>query len=399
MMSRKEEPEIRFKGFTDPWKKQKLGDCFSERVENMPDGELISVTIKDGIKKATELGRRDNSNADKSKYKKVCIGDIAYNSMRMWQGASGYSPYEGIVSPAYTVLAPKTGINSKCLAYLFKLPETIHAFKINSQGITSDTWNLKYPALSRIDIFVPGDEQEQTKIAKYFENVDNLIDFHQQKYEKLRDFKKAMLCNMFPEMGTDTPRVRFKGYTKPWKHWTLGELYTERKESGNDDLPILSVSIHSGVSADELDSAELGKAVRRSEDKSLYKHTYTGDLVFNMMRAWQGAIGVVPKDGMVSPAYITAIPNDEVYPEFMDYCLRRDEVINQINNLSYGVTDFRKRLYWDSFVRVEIMLPSVEEQRKMTTILVQLDKLIELQSAKVEKLKNLKAACLEKMFV
>lgn len=399
MMSRKEEPEIRFKGFTDPWKKQKLGDCFSERVENMPDGELISVTIKDGIKKATELGRRDNSNADKSKYKKVCIGDIAYNSMRMWQGASGYSPYEGIVSPAYTVLAPKTGINSKCLAYLFKLPETIHAFKINSQGITSDTWNLKYPALSRIDIFVPGDEQEQTKIAKYFENVDNLIDFHQQKYEKLRDFKKAMLCNMFPAAEANAPKVRFKDYTKPWKRWALGELYTERKEAGNVDLPILSVSIHSGVSADELDSAELGKAVRRSEDKSLYKHTYKGDLVFNMMRAWQGAIGVVPKEGMVSPAYITAIPNDEVFPEFMDYCLRREEVINQINNLSYGVTDFRKRLYWDSFVRVQIMLPSVEEQKKIAETLVQLDKLIELQSAKVEKLKNLKAACLEKMFV
>ena len=83
----------------------------------------------------------------------------------------------------------------------------------------------------------------------------------------------------------------------------------------------------------------------------------------------------------------------------MDYCLCREEVINQINNLSYGVTDFRKRLYWDSFVRVQIMLPSVEEQKKIAETLVQLDKLIELQSAKVEKLKNLKAACLEKMFV
>ena len=230
-------------------------------------------------------------------------------------------------------------------------------------------------------------------------NLDRLITLYQRKCDKLCDFKKALLCNMFPAAEADAPKVRFKGYTKPWKHWTLGELYTERKEAGNDDLPILSVSIHSGVSADELDSAELGKAVRRSEDKSLYKHTYKGDLVFNMMRAWQGAIGVVPKEGMVSPAYITAIPNDEVFPEFMDYCLRREEVINQINNLSYGVTDFRKRLYWDSFVRVQIMLPSVEEQKKIAETLVQLDKLIELQSAKVEKLKNLKAACLEKMFV
>ena len=190
-------PEIRFAGFTDAWEQRKVGDCFTERVESMPDGELISVTINDGIKKFSELGRHDNSNDDKSKYKKVCVGDIAYNSMRMWQGASGYSPYEGIVSPAYTVLSPNSGINSKCLAYQFKLPEIIHTFQVNSQGITSDNWNLKYPALSQIEIFVSKDEQEQAKIAKFFENLDNLITLHQRKYEKLKQIKKSMLEKMF----------------------------------------------------------------------------------------------------------------------------------------------------------------------------------------------------------
>ena len=72
-----------FSDFTNTWEQRKLGDCFTERVESMPDGELISVTINDGIKKFSELGRHDNSNDDKSKYKKVCVGDIAYNSMRM----------------------------------------------------------------------------------------------------------------------------------------------------------------------------------------------------------------------------------------------------------------------------------------------------------------------------
>lgn len=158
-----------------------MGDCFTERVESMPDGELISVTINDGIKKFSELGRHDNSNDDKSKYKKVCIGDIAYNSMRMWQGASGYSPYEGIVSPAYTVLSPNSGINSKCLAYQFKLPDMIHTFQINSQGITSDNWNLKYPALSEIKIFVSKDEKEQEQIAEYFTDLDHLITLHQRQ--------------------------------------------------------------------------------------------------------------------------------------------------------------------------------------------------------------------------
>lgn len=190
-------PEIRFKGFTEAWEQRKLGDCFTERVESMPDGELISVTINDGIKKFSELGRHDNSNDDKSKYKKVCIGDIAYNSMRMWQGASGYSPYEGIVSPAYTVLSPNSGINSKCLAYQFKLPEMIHTFQINSQGITSDNWNLKYPALSEIEIFVSRNEKEQAKISEYFEGLDRLITLHQRELEKLQNIKKSMLEKMF----------------------------------------------------------------------------------------------------------------------------------------------------------------------------------------------------------
>lgn len=147
----------------------------------MPDGELISVTINDGIRKFSEIGRFHNSNRDKSKYKKVCVGDIAYNSMRMWQGASGYSPFEGIVSPAYTVLSPNSGVVSKCIAYHFKLPNIIHMFQTNSQGITSDNWNLKYPVLSSLDIHISKYEQEQFKISEYFTNLDRLITLHQRK--------------------------------------------------------------------------------------------------------------------------------------------------------------------------------------------------------------------------
>ena len=174
-------PEIRFEGFTDDWEQRKLGECFTERKDSMPEGELISVTIGEGIKKFSELGRHDNSNDDKSKYKKVCVGDIAYNSMRMWQGASGYSPYEGIVSPAYTVLSPITDVvDSKCISYLFKRSDMTHVFQMNSQGITSDNWNLKYPALSEIEIMVSPYLAEQHKIAAYLSRIDNLITLQQR---------------------------------------------------------------------------------------------------------------------------------------------------------------------------------------------------------------------------
>ena len=211
--------------FAVSWEQRKLGDCFTERVESMPDGELISVTINDGIKKFSELGRHDNSNDDKSKYKKVCVGDIAYNSMRMWQGASGYSSYEGIVSPAYTVLSPNSGINSKCLAYQFKLPEMIHTFQVNSQGITSDNWNLKYPVLSKIEIFVSKDEQEQAKIAEYFENLDNLITLHQRN--------SADFVSRF-----------FSDFTNTWEQRKLGEVLISLQ---NNTLSRADLSSEKGI--------------------------------------------------------------------------------------------------------------------------------------------------------
>ena len=194
------------------------------------------------------------------------------------------------------------------------------------------------------------------------------------------------------------PNIRIKGFDGDWEERSLGDIYTERNERGNDSLQILSVSIHDGVSDGELDEEGLGKVVRRSEDKSTYKHVYEGDLVFNMMRAWQGAIGVVKTEGMISPAYISAIPNASVYPPFMDYVLRRKEAIDQINNLSYGVTDFRKRLYWDSFVKVKCHRPSVEEQKRITDTLESLDRYTLLNQRQCDDLRELKKYMLQKMF-
>ena len=164
-----------------------------------------------------------------------------------------------------------------------------------------------------------------------------------------------------------------------WKRCTFGDIYTERKEPGSEELPLLMVSIHSGVSDGEVDEAELPKKVKRIEDKSQYKKAVSGDLVFNMMRAWQGAIGTVRTAGMVSPDYIVAEPNDKIYPLFMDYYTRTPQMINQIDRQSYGVTDFRKRLYWDSFTPIGCILPPIEEQRKIAAILTTQDKVIELK--------------------
>lgn len=190
-------PKIRFKGFDGEWKKVKLGEIFIERTENDINGEMLSVTMHDGIIKASENGRFDNSNSDKSNYKLVLENDIAYNSMRMWQGASGCSPYRGIVSPAYTVITPNEGIDSKFFAFYFKTNEIIKKFRLHSQGLTKDTWNLKFPAFSKIQILYPLNELEQQKIASYFTSLDRHISLQTQRLEKLKQIKAACLDKMF----------------------------------------------------------------------------------------------------------------------------------------------------------------------------------------------------------
>ena len=191
-----DKPEIRFLEFNDVWRQRKVGDVFSERLERSNEGELISVTINSGVIRTSELDRKDNSSDDKSNYKKVKVGDIAYNSMRMWQGASGYSSYEGILSPAYTVIIPKEGIDSKFFAYNFKRYEMIQMFKRNSQGLTSDTWNLKFPTLKSVKVMVPSTE-EQKQISTFFENFDNTITLQQCELDLLKVMKKTLLQKMF----------------------------------------------------------------------------------------------------------------------------------------------------------------------------------------------------------
>lgn len=189
-------PEVRFKGFTGEWMESRIGDCFSERKERSGIGEMLSVTINSGVRKARELDRTVHI-GDTSNYKVVRQGDIAYNSMRMWQGASGYSQYDGIVSPAYTVIIPKERIDSRFFACLFKTQHMIHVFELNSQGLTSDTWNLKYGQLRSIPVKYPVDLKEQIYIAEYFSRLDTLISAQEQKSAKLRSLKKSFLEKMF----------------------------------------------------------------------------------------------------------------------------------------------------------------------------------------------------------
>lgn len=168
----------------------------SERANG--DEELLAVTINSGVQQRTNLDLKDNSSEDKSNYKRVQKGDIAYNTMRMWQGASGASMYDGIVSPAYTVITPRSParVNILFWAYYFKYVPLVQTFQKYSQGLTSDTWNLKFPHFAEITVINPP-LKEQNKIANMLQAIDQRISSEERRLDSLRQMKSSLYSQLF----------------------------------------------------------------------------------------------------------------------------------------------------------------------------------------------------------
>jgi type I restriction enzyme S subunit len=194
---------VRFPEFAgEVWREVRLRDIMKERKQRgYDDLPLLSVTADEGIVYRDELDRRDTSSSNKSNYLRVCEGDIAYNTMRMWQGRFGVSDYEGIVSPAYTVVTAKPQIDIEFIGYLFELPAVIHLFRRYSQGMVSDTWNLKYSDFAQIKVSIP-DLPEQRRIAEVLETCDREIELLQRKRELVGEQKKGLMQRLL------TGRVR-----------------------------------------------------------------------------------------------------------------------------------------------------------------------------------------------
>lgn len=194
-------PEFRFPEYihTKKWEEKKLGDCFTERVErNFINLPLLSLTESEGVILQEESNRKNNSNVDKSKYLHVCVGDIVYNTMRMWQGRCAFVTFEGIVSPAYTICRPNENMCSLFFNYYFKTSQAIELFHRNSQGLVNDTLNLKYEYFSKIKVPVPL-PAEQQRIAKCLKSIDELIKQYINKIVLLEQQKKGLMQQLFPQ--------------------------------------------------------------------------------------------------------------------------------------------------------------------------------------------------------
>ena len=190
------------------------------------------------------------------------------------------------------------------------------------------------------------------------------------------------------------PKLRFPEFQEPWKPGHAGDAFKNSRAKGAAGLPIYSVTMDRGLV--RRDSMDRHMAADAADGQNL--RAQRGDVVYNMMRMWQGALGVAPEDCLVSPAYVVLAPKKDAVPLFFQYMFKRPEMLLLLTAHSRGLTKDRLRLYFDDFARMEFRCPNGKEQQRIASCLSSLDALITAETQKLEALKTHKKGLMQQLF-
>lgn len=275
---------------------------------------------------------------------------------------------------------------------LYQLIAASGRIPVNETGIGAG--KIETDVLAGLPICLPS-PTEQQKIADCLSSLDELITAETQKLDALKTHKKCLMQQLFPREGETVPRLRFPEFrsTGAWSKVVAGQLFSNRIERGRSDLPIYSVTMTDGLVL----RASLDRKVDDIADASANKAARAGDLAYNMMRMWQGALGIAPEDCMVSPAYIVLEPQG-VNPYFFYYLLKQPQSLRVLTAHSRGLTEDRLRLYYDDFAKVTLQCPSLPEQDRISDCLISADKVITTQNQKIDALKTHKKGLMQQLF-
>ena len=360
------------------WYIRPLYACLDEiNQKNSPivTMNILSLTNTDGVIPYSERGNQGNKSKENLEdYKVVYPNTIVANSMNILIGSVGLSKYEGCVSPVYYVYSAKSQIDIRYMNYLFQTEPFQKRLRQFANGILEIRLRVSSHDILHQKVAVP-DYDEQQVIADYLDEtcsqINEIIEEVKASIDEYKELKQAVIFEAVTK-GLDK-NVEMKESTienlesipSNWEIRRIATLYEESKETGREDLPILMVSINTGISEGEVGDDDRIRKVVRSEDKSVYKVVHRNDLAYNMMRAWQGGFGAAQVEGLVSPAYVVARPKCELDSRYVEALLRTPIFTEKIRGLSYGVADFRLRLYWTYFKNLRICFPPLEEQRQI----------------------------------
>ena len=396
----KKSPHIRFKGFTGDWEQRKLGEWGSFYYgHSCPKWSVTDEATTPCIRYGelyTKFGTKidkvfsyTNMPSNKLRYSKgteVLIPRVGENPMD-YNRCTWLSIPDVAIGEMISVF--NTEQNPFFTATMFNATlQKEFASRVEGGSVT----NLYYEKLKNIDVLYPS-LKEQEKMAVYFENMDNLINFHQRKLELLKVTKKSMVQKMFPKDGESVPEIRFAGFTDAWEQRKLGELLKEFsvKSKIEDEHTVLS-STNSGMEV---------RDGRVSGTSNLgYKIIEDGDLVLSPQNLWLGNININNIGiGLVSPSYKT-FKFEKVNIDFIGPQLRTARMLEEYKNAStQGASVVRRNLELDSFYQIPVRVPSNEEQEKVGEFFTNLDQLITLHKRELDLLKDLKKSMLQQMFI
>jgi type I restriction enzyme S subunit len=190
------------------------------------------------------------------------------------------------------------------------------------------------------------------------------------------------------------PQLRFPEFDGVWKPAKAGDAFTHSKVKGETGLPIYSVTLDQGLVP--RDSLVRKMGADAADDQNL--RAKPGDLVYNMMRMWQGAVGVAHQDCMVSPAYVVISPKNSVSSDFFNYWFQNKRMLYLLWAFSHGLTSDRLRLYFNDFSRIPVGLPKPEEQSKIAEFLGSVDAKLTALEDEREALTQFKTGLMQQVF-
>lgn len=336
------------------------------------DYDLLSLTLRGVIKRDME-NPEGKFPAEFDTYQEVRPGDFVFCHFDVEETPRtvGLSQFHGMITGAYTVYELEGDADASFLYYFYLNADTDKKLRGLYRGLRNTipkdsfgAFKTPMPPLS-----------EQRAIAAFLDGksagIDEAVRIKEAQIKLLAE-RRQILIQQAVTRGLN-PDAPLKDSGIDWigqipAHWELRRnftLFRETKKSGNETLPVLSVSIHSGVSKEELSEEDNIRSIVKIEDRTSYKEVLRGDVAYNMMRAWQGGIGAVHTHGMVSPAYVVARPIVTLAADYFELLYRTPAFIAQMDAGSKGITDFRKRLYWDDFRNLFTIAPPLDEQKQI----------------------------------
>ena len=346
------------------------------------------MTMNGGVMPRSEIEGKDNSSEDKSNYKVVCKGDMVYNSMRMWQGANGVSNYDGIVSPAYTVLMPTEEIDNQYFAALFKTSNLINAFRKNSQGLTSDTWNLKYPQIRPIRLYIPS-LQEQTKISSFIGMLEERIGKQRQLVAALKKYKRGLHKLVF-----------IKNRKPSWEKSALHDIAsfcgggTPSKDVSSYWEGEIGWISSSDIQEEWIDNISVTRRITKTAiDNSATKLCPEGTIAI-VSRVGVGKVAIMPESLCTSQDFtnITSITGNTHYMAYQIAFRMKLEAMKTQGTSIKGVTA-------DTIKAMLLDIPPLEEQKKIADMLTAFDAYIKRAVCELDLFLAMKKALLQQLFI